>query len=162
MDALAILAAIAAVPALAGIFFRVNAIFLFAAVAAGNLLVMYWGDDAGLVVGMWAKGVNSNQIAQLTLLFLPVVLTLLLLRKTLPKAKLLLHAPVLLGVGLSLAVLALPLLDSSVQSKIFSNEYGNLFRESQDMAVGLTAIAVVLLMLLTNRHREGKKHKKKH
>jgi hypothetical protein len=162
MDSLILLAAIAAVPALIGIIFRVSAVYLFAAVTAGNLLIMYWGDDAGLAVGMMMKGANSNQIAQFILLFLPVVLVLLLLRKTLPKSKFLLQVPVLVGIGLTLAVLALPLLDSGAQAKIFDNEYGSLLRESQDVVVGATAISVVLLMLLTNRHKEDKKHKKKH
>jgi hypothetical protein len=162
MDSLILLAAIAGVPVLVALVFRVSAVFLFLSLAAGSLLVTYVGDDASLALGTLVRGQNTNLIAQFGLLLLPVALTLLLLRKTMPRSRLLLHVPVLVVTGLALAALALPFLDAAAQEKIFANEYGNMLRESQDVAVGAAAILALLLMWLTGRHKEDKKHKKHH
>ena len=160
MESLVILAVIAGLPILLGLLLRVSAVFLFASIAAGSLLVTYMGDDASLALGMMVRGQDTNLIAQLILLLLPVGLTFLLLRKTMPRSKLLLHVPAVVMSGLALAALALPLLDAAAQEKIYANEYGNMLRESQDIIVGAAAVVVLLLMWVTYRHKEDKKHKK--
>lgn len=160
MDSLILLAAIAGIPVLLALLFRVSGVFLFLSVAAGNLLVLYLGDDAGLALGMMVRGQSANVLAQFILLLLPVALSLLLLKKTLPKSKVLLHAPLLIATGLTLTALALPLLDSNAQEKVFANQYGNILRESQDIIVGVAAMLALLIMWLTYRHKGEKKHKK--
>lgn len=160
MESLIILAAIAGVPVLLALFLRVSSVFFFVSIAAGSLLVTYVGDDAALAIGMFVRGQNTNQIAQLGLLLLPVVLSLIFLKKTMPKSKLLLHLPVLAAGGVALAALALPYLDSNAQEKIFANQYGNLLRESQDVAVAVAAVSALLLMWLSYKQKEDKKHKK--
>ena len=162
MTPLIILAAIAGVPVLLALFLRVSAIYLFLSVAAGSLLVTYIADDASLALGMMITGQDTNLIAQLGLLFLPIILTIVFLRKTLPRTKLLLHLIPLLGTGLTIAVLALPYFDSSSQSQIFANYYGDMFKDSQDVIVGATAILILLLTWFTKKHKDDKKHKKKH
>lgn len=162
MDSLIILAAIAGVPVLLALFLRVSAVFMFTSIAAGSLLVTYLGDDAGLAMRLMVRGPNTNIFAQLGLLLLPVVLTLLLLKRTMPKTKLLLHFPALAASSAALAALALPYLDSNAQEKIYANQYGNMLLESQDVVVGAAAILVLLLMWMTYRHKEDKKHKKRH
>lgn len=161
MNAILVLAAIAGVPVLLALFMRVSAVFLFTSIAAGSLLVSYWGDDAGLALGMMMRGQNTNLIAQLILLLLPVVLSLFFLKRTMPKSKFLLHLPVQVANSLTLAVLALPLLDSNIQKELYANHYGNALRESQDVVVGVTALLIMFIMWMTYRHKEDKKHKKK-
>jgi hypothetical protein len=161
MDALILLAAIAGVPVLLALLFRVSAVFVFVSVAAGSLLVTYLGDDAGLALGMLVRGQNTNLFAQLGLFLLPVVVTLLLLRRTMPTTKLLLHLPAMIANGLAIAAHALPLLDSGIQEKVFANEYGTMLRESQDVVIGAATAFALLIMWLTYRHKEGK-HKKHH
>lgn len=162
MNPIILLAAIAGVPILLGLLFRVSAIFMFVAAAAGSVLVTYMADDAGLALGMWVRNADSNMFAQFGLLLLPVVLTLLFMRKTMPKSKLLLHLPVLIAIGGMLAVLALPLMDSNAQAKIFTEQYGEKLQETQDVIVGVAAAGTLLLMWLTERHKADKKEKKKH
>jgi hypothetical protein len=79
-----------------------------------------------------------------------------------PRSKLLLHFVPLIGTGLTIAVLALPYFDSNAQSQIFANYYGDMFKDSQDVIVGATSLMILLLMWLTLKHKEDKKHKKKH
>jgi hypothetical protein len=162
MNSLILLAAIAGVPVLLALFLRVSAVYLFLSTAAGSLLVNYVGDDASLALGMMVRGQNTNLIAQFGLLFLPVVLSLLFLRKTMPKSKLLLHIVPLLATGLTIAVLALPFFDSNAQSQIYADRYGDMFKDSQDVIVGGTSILILLLTWLTLKHKEDKKHKKHH
>lgn len=162
MNALALLLGIAVVPIVIALIFRVSGVFLFLSAAAGYLLVLYVGDDAGLVLGMSVRFGNVNIMAQLLLLLIPVLLTLLFLKKTLPKHKLLLHLPLQIATGLALSAMALPLLDSRSQEQIFANHYGNLLRESQDMFVGVATVLALLIMWFTYRHKEDKKSKKKH
>lgn len=155
-----LLAAIGLLPVVLAFVFRVSGVFLYLSIAAGYLLVLYVGDDAGLALGMAVKTGNVNTIAQFILLLLPVVTSLLLLKKTVPKHKVLLHMPLHIASGLALAALALPLLDSTAQEKIFANQYGNILRESQDMFVGVATVLALLIMWLTYKHKEDKKHKK--
>lgn len=162
MDSLLLLAAVAGLPIALALVFRVSGVFLYLSMAAGYLMVQYLGDDAALVVGMAVRGQNSDFIASIVLLLLPVVMSLVLLKKTLPKHKVLLHVPLIIAVGLSLAVLALPLLGSEAQEAVYTNQYGGMLRESQDLVIGTATIAALLIMWLTYRHKGDSKHKKLH
>src|SRR5690606_25487622 len=124
MDALVLLSLIALVPVVAALLLRVSGVFLFLSIAAGYLLVQYVGDDAGLTLGIVVKTSNVNMLAQLVVLLLPTAISLLFLKQTLPKHKLLLHVPLHIANGFALAVLVLPLLDSTMQEKIYANQYG--------------------------------------
>lgn len=162
MDALIILALIAGIPVLLALLLRVSGVFLFLSLASGNLLLLYLGDDAGLASSMLVRGQNSYMIAQLVLLVLPIVLSLFLLKRTLPKAKILLHLPLLATTGLALATLALPLFDSNTQAKVFATQYGGMLRDYQDVIIGSAAVLALLVMWFTYRHKTEDKHKKRH
>jgi len=161
MTPLIILAAIAGLPVLLAILFRVNAVYLFVSLAAGYLMLQFLGDDAGLAMGAFIRGANVPMASQFLLLFAPLVFTLLVLRKSLPASKLLFHIIPLIAIGVAAAALALPLLPSPAQQQIFSKPYGDVFRDAQDVAVGAAAVLILLLMWLTMRHKEGKKGKHK-
>lgn len=162
MAPLVLFAVIAGLPVLNAIVLRVSAIFLFVSIAVGNFLVLYLGDDAILAVNAFTKDKNVPMVVQLTLLFLPVVLTLITLRKSLAKSKLLLHIVPLIGCGLSLAVLAVPLLPSGLQAQIFALPLGDVFKNSQDLIISVTAVMVLLLTWRSYRLSDDKHGKKKH
>lgn len=162
MAPLVLFAVIAGLPVLNAIVLRVSAIFLFISIAVGNFLVLYLGDDAILAVNAFTKDKNVPMVVQLTLLFLPVVLTLITLRKSLAKSKLLLHIVPLIGCGLSLAVLAVPLLPSDLRAQIFALPLGDIFKNSQDLIISVTAVIVLLLTWRSYRHNDDKHGKKKH
>lgn len=160
MTPLIILAAIAGAPAILALFLRVNAIYLYLSAAAGSLLVTYVGDDAGLALGILLRGQNAMLYAQLGLLFAPIILTLIFLRKTLPKSKVLFQLVPLVGVGLMIGVLALPYFGSDAQEQIFANYYGDMFKDSQDVIVGAVSIIIMFYLWISKKHKEDKKHKK--
>jgi hypothetical protein len=160
MNAAIILGVLAGVPVVLALIRRVSAVLLFLSVAGGSLLVTHLSDDATLVSRMVSRSANVPMITSIVLLVLPVLLTLLLLKKTMPRSKLLLHIIPLLATGLSLAVLALPLLPSHMQAELFAAPYGAPLKNSQDLVIGGTTVLVLLLMLIAHRHKEDKGKKR--
>lgn len=161
MNAAILLGVLACAPVIVAILRRVSAILLFLSVAAGSLLVLYLGDDAVLASRMLARGPNVPMITQLILLALPALLTLLFLKKTMARSKLLLHIVPLFATGLAFAMFALPLLPSKLQAELFVSPYGAPLKNSQDIVIGSATVLVLLLMLLTLRHKEDKGAKKR-
>jgi hypothetical protein len=162
MMPLILFAVLAGLPILNAIILRVSAVFLFASVAIGNLLVLYLSDDVVLALNAFSKDKNIPMIVQLVLLLLPVILTLFFLRKSTTRGKFFLHLIPIIGCGLSIAVLALPMLPNEVQGQIFGYPSGDVFKNSQDLIISITGILVLLLMWRTYKHHEGKHGKKHH
>jgi len=162
MMPIVLFAVIAGLPVLVALLLRVSAIFLFTSIAVGNLLVLYLSDDAILAVNAFNKSPQVPMVVQLTLLFLPVLCTLVVLRKSLAKSKFFLHFIPLIGCGLSLAVIALPVLPGDLRAQIFSMPFGSIFKNSQDLIVSITAVMVLLLMWRGYRQKDDKHGKKKH
>lgn len=154
-----LLAAMAGLPVLLALLLRVNAVYLFVSVAAGDLLVRYLADDAALALNAFIRSNNVPTVTYLVMLLVPVVLTLLILRKSLPTTKVLLHIPALVGCGLLVAALALPLLPSPLQSQVVDLPAGNVLRQSQDIIVGVTTALVLFLAWHSYRPRDGKSKK---
>ena len=161
MNPLIILSFVVALPVLLALLFRVSGVFLFVSAVSGYLLMRYFGDDANLVLGMTLHGESTQMIAQFILLLFPVVVSLLVLKNTLPKAKILLHFPLLVGVGMMLAVFGLGVLGSEAQNQIINNQYGAMLNSSQDLIIGATASMALLIMWFTYRHKSDKKSKHK-
>jgi hypothetical protein len=152
---------LAGLPVLNAIIFRVSAVFLFTSIAIGNFLVLYLSDDVILALNAFSKDRNIPMIVRLVLLLTPIVLTLFVLRKSLAKSKFIWHLIPLIGCGLSVAVLTLPLLPSDVQGQIFGMPSGDVFKNSQDLIISITAVMVLMLMWRGYNHTSGK-HGKKH
>ncbi len=156
MSPLILLAAIAGLPVLLALLFRVNAVFLFMSVAAGNLLVRFVAEDADLALGMVMRNGDTAFIAKLILQLAPVILTILFLRKTLPRSKMFLHVIPSIAIGLSLGVFVLSFLSTSVQAKVFDAPYGDKLKSSQDLIVAGAAMLTLLLAWLTYRNKDAK------
>lgn len=161
MTPLILLAAIAGVPVLVALLLRVNAVFLYLSVAAGNLLVMSVADDADLVLGMVASGVNTRMVARFGLLLVPVVLTLLFLRKTMPRSKMLLHILPIVGSGLMLAAFALPFLSSDAQAQVYDSTYGEIINSAQDIVIGAATLLTLFLAWFSYRNKDSKRRGRK-
>jgi hypothetical protein len=163
MTPLLIVAAITLLPVILALILRVSAVFVFLSIAVGNLLVLYLGTDASLVSGLVSKGAYAPMAAQLTLLFLPVILSFLFLRRSLPRSKALLHFLPLVACGVMLMAVALPLLPGGVQVDILASEAGPYLKNSQNLIVGIAALLILLLTWFTHRsHELHPRHNRKH
>lgn len=159
MIPLVIIGAIAVAPILLALIFRVHGLFLFLSVCIGYFLQFSLSDDVDLALAAIVKGSNSMMIAQFTLLLVPIVLTLFLLRKTAGKGMLLQIAPLILT-GCFLAVIALPLLPSGMEQSIYDSPYGSNIKGAQDLVIAAAVVSNLLLMwaLFKQGHEKGKHH----
>ena len=158
MITLVILATIVGLPILLALLFRVNAIFLFLGVATGVLLAQYISDDTSLVIDSFFSRVNVDQYVKLILLLLPVVLTLLFLRKTMNSSQLLLHLVPIILTSIALATLVVGYLPGGVQHNLDANRYGHLILSAQNVAIAAASLLTLILAWLTGGHKSKAKH----
>ncbi len=159
MVPLIVITALAFVPVLFALIFRVNALFIFVAVCAGYFLQFALSDDVDLVIAAIIKGSNSIVFTQFTLLLLPLVVTLFVLRKSTGKGVLFQFVPLILS-GLLLAVLSLPLLPIGMEQAIYDSPYGSNIKGAQDLVISGAAVSNLLLMwsVFKSHHTKGKHH----
>ncbi|MCA9333082.1 hypothetical protein KDA00_04390 [Candidatus Saccharibacteria bacterium] len=162
MPPLVYLIIIAGAPVLLGILLRVNSLYLYTSVIVGELLVRVVGDDASLAISGFIRGQYSQMMASLFLLLLPLVVTILLLRKTLPRTQILIQLPALIATGASLYIFTVPLLTGGVIGAILLSPIGKSVNSAQDVIIAASGIVAVSTMWVTNRHhnhKHGKHHK---
>ncbi len=155
-----LLAAFIALPIFLAVFFRVNAVFLYLSLLIGKMLLMFVGDDAAVAVGGFVKGDNSQLISSLLLLLIPVVMTMFVLRSSMPKTQIFLHIPAMLAVGMTLYIFAVPLFSSGIQGSVMANDTGKNINGSQDLIVSASALIVLITMWITNKTHHEHHHKK--
>lgn len=156
------LALVAAVPFVLAVIFRVSSIFLFLSVAAGELLSRHLADNTSLVLSSFIRSSQLDMLTRVALLLLPVLLTLLILRKTLPTSRFLLHLLPLALTCLALAELVSIKLTNNFQESVNATKIGSIVHQSQDVIIGAAAITVLLLMWQSYRHKEDKVKRRKH
>ncbi len=145
------------VPILLGIVFRVGAVYLYTSLLVGELLVKYVGDDAAVAVGGFVRGEYSQIVSSLLLLLIPIVVTVIMLRGTMPKSHILVQLPALISTGATLYIFAVPLLTGGVIGAVLESNIGKTVNSSQDIIIAVSGLIVVCTMWLT-----GRSHKRKH
>lgn len=162
MTAYIILGTVLAIPLLLGILLRVNTSHLFFSLMAGELLSRYFTDDAELVMRLAVRNASVTEYADLVVLVLPVLITALILKKSLKKNKILLHFIPLLLTGVVFAAFVLPMLPQHIQQQISSQPYGAQFMNSIEVIIGAVIFVQLVSLWLMNRVHEdkhGKHHK---
>ncbi len=159
MVPLIVISALTFVPVLLALIFRVNALFIFVAVCAGYFLQFALSDDVDLAIATIIKGSNSLLITQFTLLLLPVLITLFVLRKSTGKGVLFQFIPLLLS-GLFIGVLSLPLLPIGMEQAIYDSPYGANIKGAQDLIISAAVVSNLLLMwsVFKSHHTKSRHH----
>lgn len=158
MVPLMVFGVIIVVPVFLALVFRVNAVYVFMSVCAGYLLQMALSDSVDLVLATLIKGSNSVVAARVGLLVLPVIVTIILLRKTQGRSAVFQFIPLIFS-GMLLGNLVLPLLTPGFSQDIYNSVYGTSIRQSQDL---VTAVAVVSNLVLAWTLFKAKGHGKHH
>lgn len=156
---LIVICAIAATPVVLAVILRVNAIFVFLGIASGFLLQYALSDDVDLALATIIRGSDSIVVARLALLALPVLLTIVVLRKTAGKSMLFQFIPLVFS-GLLLATLSLPLLPANLEQDIYNGQFGSGIKQSQDLVIA--AAVVSNLVLAWTLYKHPKDHRKHH
>lgn len=158
MIPLAIIGAVALVPVLLALIFRVHALHVFVSVAVGYFLQFSLSDDVDLALATIVRGSDSMMVARFVLLGLPIILTLFLLRKTAGKSQLFQFVPLILS-GLLLAAIVLPILPQSLEQAVYDAPYGSNIKGAQDLIWAAAAVSNLLLMwALFKQSGDHKKH----
>ncbi len=161
MPPLIILAIITGLPLLLAILLRVKPLYLFVSLVTGYFWAEFLGDSAGLLVGTFTNVSNTDVITNVFLLLIPVLLTFILMRKTLSAASLPFQFILLVADSLLLATFLLPLLTPGLQGSIYLTDAGNIMRKSQDIII-VTVAGMHLLVMFLMRPKSHGKHGKRH
>ncbi len=157
-----ILGTVLGLPLLLGLIFRVSTAFLFFSLLAGELLARTFADDAELVLSSVPRGDLAAPYAELAILLLPLLLTALLLRRTLSKSKLLLQLLPFLLTGVVLAAFALPILPQAAKAQVASVDIGRQLLDNSSVIVGVMVFLQLIALWLGNRPKKDQEHGKKH
>lgn len=157
MNTLVLLALVAGLPVLMAIIFRVNSVFLFTSIATGYLLQQFMGESTALTLRTMIRHDNIEMISALILLAVPVVFTLLLMRKTLPTKELFLHIFLLAGCGLTIATLVIKVSPDSVMNSVRANPISETAYRASDIIVSVTGTLAMLMMWATLKHKRSRK-----
>ena len=164
MAHLVILAALAAVPLLAILLLRVNGAIAFMSLCLGSVLVTYTSSDVtSVLTGFSAsKSISiTGQSAQLALLVVPFLLTVLFTRGSVKGAKSITNILPALSTGLLCALLAVPLLPANLQQQIHSQTAWHQLSNAQTAVILGGALFSLMFLLLTHRRKHEEEGKKK-
>jgi hypothetical protein len=163
MKPLVLMGAMAALPFLLALIFRVSSVFVLVSILSGDLLVKFLSDDATLALSAVTKTQYVSVIAQIFLLTLPLIMTLIILRKSLARSRVVLHILPLAANGLLFMVLLLPLLPAPTQGEILHNPITKQVQSFQDLIVGASVLLTLFVMWISYKphepHHKGKHHR---
>jgi len=158
MSPYVLLALIAGLPLVFATLLRVKPLFLFVSIVTGYFWMTFLGDSAEFVFRSMVHVSNPDVLVRVGLLLLPVVLTLVLMRKTLPASALPFQFILLLANSLLLATFLTPLLTAGVQGTIYQTQIGDIFRQSHDVLIaGIAGVLCLVMWFMRPRHKG--KHK---
>jgi hypothetical protein len=125
------------------------------------VLVTYAGNDASIAVSAFspssAHGLDS--FAKVAVLILPVLLSILLLRHSMKGSKQLMNVLPAVAVGLTTAILVVPILPSGVHASFVSAQLWPRLAKNQEVIVIASSIIVLVTLWLS---RFGKHPRKKY
>jgi hypothetical protein len=148
------------IPLVVAVVLRVNAVFLYLSVVVGKIMLIFVGDDAAVAAGGLIRGQNSQLISSMFLLLVPLVLTILLLKGSLPRTQVFLQFPALIATGATLYIFAVPLFTSGIVGSVLSSEIGKSVNSSQDLIIAASAVIVLVTMWVVNKTHHEHHHKK--
>lgn len=163
MNPLVIIGALAGVLLVVTLVGRINAIFLFVALSAGELLSHYIGETASLALGSFLGASRADSVGPILLLWLPMLLAIFFLRKTLPASSLLMQIPPILLSCAAMALMTANKLPHDFQEQLYSGNFGHQLHNVQDIIIAGSGVLTFLLILLIGRPRhDHEKHGKRH
>lgn len=161
MQNLALLLAVA-IPATLLIILRTNAAIAFLSLCAGSVLVTYVGNEVGTVGAMINS--NSNLVSEyliIALFIVPVVLSAVLLGKSVYGPKNLLNVLPAIGVGLVGTLMIVPFLPMGLNDSIMKTDGWSVLHNNQSVIV-LISVVISLVSLWMSRPKTGNGKKKHH
>jgi len=166
MNPLYILIALLAVPLILLMALRINAALVFLSLCLGNVLVQFIGPDAATLISsaharLPGQVPHSQMAIDLVLLLFPVVLTMLIMLRTVRGAKLAFNVLPAAGASLLGTLLAVPLMSAGLTGSITHLGLWHTLESLQTAILGastLVSLWLLWMMRPESRHDEGKHH----
>jgi hypothetical protein len=158
----AILIGILAVPVVIMTVLRINASLVFLSACLGSVLVRYVGPDSLDLIHLFApkSGNITEATLQLILLLVPVVLTMLIMIRSVKGGKVAFNILPAAGASFLLLLLIQPLLSPGLSGTITGSAMWAQIEKMQDLVVGVSALLCLLFLWLQRpKHESDKKHK---
>ncbi len=162
MTPLLIITVITALPVLLALFLGVNSVFLFLSVSVGMLLQAHLADSVSLTLSSFFNSGPLDIIASVSLLSLPVLLTLIILRRSAKPSVLVLQLAPLVFTGLVFGYAVLGQLSGSFQDQVYASQVGSSIKQASDVVPGVAGVLNLLLAWSLYRHKRDPKHGKHH
>jgi hypothetical protein len=139
---------------------RANASLVFLVLCSGVVLNMMIGDDAVLIANSGLADVNRGieSFVRIGLILVPTILSLLFLRKSVPKNRIAMQVPSALAVGSAILLLVAPLMNTSLITD--SSAYVEL--KKYQAAVFIVGILTGLLLNTLARQKHPHEQTSKH
>lgn len=142
---------------------RTNTAICFLALCAGSVLLSTSGQNMSLIASSLTSGMDSStNIIQIVLLFVPLIVTAVLLRNHVSKGLVPLgFVPAFCTACLGV-IFVTPLLADGAESAIVATETWKLLIQYQEVIVGMGLVLSLVLIAMTVRKPHDKHHKKHH
>lgn len=154
-----VLLLIVAVPIVMVVLLRANAALVFLSLCLGDVLQQFVARDTHSIVEA-VRPEASDSFIRLGLLLAPAILTAIFMIGTVRRRQMFFNILPAIGVGLLIALLGVPLLSSGLAVNIISSSAWQQLQRSQDIVVGLSALASLLFLWLQRPKTGGKLHGK--
>lgn len=147
-------------PLVLSLLLKSNGALGFLALSTGSVVVTYGGTDINNAIKQVGLGPYSTSAVELVLLITPLVVTLLLTRKSVAKrSKYYFQAVAALCAGGLLALAAVPLLTDTMQTSFSDSDIWVNLQKIQAGVVGIGALCSLLLIWFVGlKHSKRKKH----
>lgn len=160
MNPLVVIALLSGVPVALIFLFRVNAAVAFLALCAGNLLALYFGNDAVKLLQAFTSKTDPTLYAgvKIVLLVLPMFITIILLQKGIRGAKHLLNLVPTVLTGVVTGLLAVPLLTDGTKNNIYGTQVWTIASKMQGTVVAVAVLVSMFMLWTTQKPRRDKRH----
>lgn len=162
MNSLLLLGLLFGIPLLLLTVLRIKPLYAFVSIMTGYVWAQYLGDPAELILRSGFRVPSPDLAARIGLLLIPVVITLLLMRKSLSASALPFQFFLLVANSLLLTVLIADSLPTDVQRQLYQSNAGNVVRQSGDVVIaGVAGLHVLVMWIMRPKHHDTHGHGKK-
>jgi Na+(H+)/acetate symporter ActP len=140
---------------------RTNTAVVFLAVCAGTVLLKAAGTETDLLARSFSSGANiSSNLVQASVILMPALISALVLRKRIPKSKILFAVLPAFCTAVVALTLVYPFLTSSFQTNLANSEGWSLIAQYYQLIVVVGVVSSIVTLAVTIPKPHGSKHKK--
>lgn len=165
MPPIVLLGLLAGLPLVALVMLRVKPLYIFTSIITGYLWAQFLGEPAELMFQSLVSVQYPGVVARLALFSIPIVLTLVLMRRSLSASSLPFQFFLLVANSILIAALIVGMLPNDMQISLYDTNPGTVLHQANDVLIaGIAGLHVLVMWIMRPKNRDGHggHHKKKH